>query len=56
MLAPVGTWPAVPSCKLKVKVFAGISESVAVAVKVKATSSSVVLFPIAPRTGATLTS
>ena len=56
MLAPVGTWPAVPSCKLKVKIFAGISASVAVAMKVNSMSSSVALFPIGPRTGATLTS
>jgi len=56
MLAPVGTWPAVPSCRLKVKVFAGISSSVAVAVKVKGTNSSMFLFPITPSTGATLTS
>ncbi len=51
MLAPVGA-----PTRLKVRVLAGRSASVAVAVKLNCTSSATLLSPIAPRTGATLTS
>ncbi len=50
--APAGA----PASRLKVKLFAGRSGSLAVAVKVSAVPSSTVLSPMAARTGDALTS
>src|SRR5437764_537199 len=52
MLAPAGA----PASRLKVRSWAGTSESVALAVKVSRLSSLPVLFPIGVNTGAEFTS
>src|SRR6266571_4335607 len=54
--APIVAPGGAPASSEKVKVFAGISESVAVAVKVVGVPITPVLFPIAASTGAELNS
>src|SRR2546428_11733096 len=56
VVAPIAAPAGAPASNEKVSVFAGMSESVAVAVKVTWVSSVPVLFPVAAITGADISS